>query len=360
MDFSEKTKLFVGGVSRETTEETLRQHFSSFGQVEESLIIRDRPTGIARGFGFVKFSNPFMAREALRTQHFILGRKVDVKPANTKSDRLEHSSVYGSDVKGYTQSSKKIFVGGLPHNLTEEEFKGYFECFGKVTDVVIIFDKQNQRSRGFGFVTFDLEEAADHVLQNSFYELKHKRVEVKRAEPKDRNEKYVNYYDCYSTGLASGYSSYFGFQAHPYYDYSYPPNAYALPITSSTHTPFGNPRFQFQHPSHYHPPYYPPYCFGGNGVYMNGWPSGTVDWTCRNDNLVEEYDSGTNNSIRGRRSGNLCRNNNGGGEIDGPACLKDSSSDHQSEGIDSHQNGEIDDATVEKVVLKRQSSQSSC
>lgn len=79
MDVSEKTKLFVGGVSKETTEETLRQHFSRFGEVEESLIIRDRFTGIARGFGFVTFTSPFMATEALRTQHFILGRKVSLK-----------------------------------------------------------------------------------------------------------------------------------------------------------------------------------------------------------------------------------------------------------------------------------------
>lgn len=290
-------------------------------------------------------------------------------------------------------------MGGLPHNLTEEEFKSYFECFGKITDVVIISDKENQRSRGFGFVTFDLEEAVDHVLQNSFYELKHKRVEVKRAEPKDRNENYVNYYDCYSTGLASGYSGYPGFQAQAYYDYSYLQNAYASPIASSTHALFGNPQFQYQHPPYY-PPYYPHYYFGdgdmyrnsqhgGIGLYMNGQPGGTVDRTCLNGNLVEECESGTNNSIRVqskanssrnnssngeieeceslinnsircRGRGNLSGDNNGDSEIDGPAGLKDSLSDHQSEDIDSQQNGETDDVIVQKVVLQRQSSQSSC
>lgn len=53
--------------------------------------------------------------------------------------------------------SKKVFVGGLPPSVTEQDFRKYFEEFGKITDAVVMFDRETQRSRGFGFVTFDEE-----------------------------------------------------------------------------------------------------------------------------------------------------------------------------------------------------------
>ncbi|PON34926.1 Splicing factor-like protein [Parasponia andersonii] len=93
---------------------------------------------------------------------------------------------------GYSPSStqlqtRKIFVGGLPHDLEEHEFKAYFESFGLITDIVIIHDKQTRKGRGFGFVTFESEDAVPKVLQRKFHELKNKSVEVKRAKPKESN-----------------------------------------------------------------------------------------------------------------------------------------------------------------------------
>ncbi|RLN24076.1 glycine-rich RNA-binding protein 2, mitochondrial-like [Panicum miliaceum] len=59
------TKLFVGGLSWGTDEQTLRQAFSSFGEVTEARIITDRETGKSRGFGFVNFSNSDDAKAAV-------------------------------------------------------------------------------------------------------------------------------------------------------------------------------------------------------------------------------------------------------------------------------------------------------
>lgn len=49
---------------------------------------------------------------------------------------------------------KKIFVGGLPHNLEEEHFRQYFLRFGEMDDCVIMRDKRTQKPRGFGFITY--------------------------------------------------------------------------------------------------------------------------------------------------------------------------------------------------------------
>ena len=92
-------------------------------------------------------------------------------------------SVHGSPAgPGRT---RKIFVGGLASTVTESDFKKYFEQFGIITDVVVMYDHNTQRPRGFGFITYDTEEAVDKVLLKTFHELNGKMVEVKRAVPKE-------------------------------------------------------------------------------------------------------------------------------------------------------------------------------
>lgn len=81
--------------------------------------------------------------------------------------------------------TKKIFVGGLSADLTQEEFRSYFERFGRITDAVVMHDNTTQRPRGFGFISFDSENSVENVMQNNFHELNGKLVEVKRAVPKD-------------------------------------------------------------------------------------------------------------------------------------------------------------------------------
>lgn len=93
-----------------------------------------------------------------------------------------NSSVHGSPRPSRT---KKIFVGGLASTLTESDFKKYFDQFGTITDVVVMHDHNTQRPRGFGFITYDSEEAVEKVLYKSFHELNGKMVEVKRAVPKE-------------------------------------------------------------------------------------------------------------------------------------------------------------------------------
>ena len=59
-------KLFVGGLSFDTTSEALRAHFAAFGQLIEAKVIADRGTGRSRGFGFVTLANARDADECIR------------------------------------------------------------------------------------------------------------------------------------------------------------------------------------------------------------------------------------------------------------------------------------------------------
>ena len=152
----------------------MRFHFEKFGELSDIAIMIDKRTGQPRGFGFITMKDPAAADIVVSTEHTIDGRVVDVKravprdmaPAPTRAE------------------SKKIFVGGLPTEVTEKEFADYFSTFGLVKDVVVMVDRATNRSRGFGFVTFETEEAVEAVLRNKC-EIMGKWVEVKRAEPRD-------------------------------------------------------------------------------------------------------------------------------------------------------------------------------
>ncbi|UZP42934.1 hypothetical protein NXS19_010750 [Fusarium pseudograminearum] len=80
------SKLYVGNLSWNTTDDTLRQTFSEFGEVTDSIIMRDRETGRARGFGFVTFSTEEQANaavDALNEQE-LDGRRIRVNVANAR------------------------------------------------------------------------------------------------------------------------------------------------------------------------------------------------------------------------------------------------------------------------------------
>lgn len=58
-------RLFVGGLSRNTTSEDLREAFSQFGPVLEAIVVTDRDTGDSRGFGFVTMKDRKTAPKAI-------------------------------------------------------------------------------------------------------------------------------------------------------------------------------------------------------------------------------------------------------------------------------------------------------
>lgn len=50
------TKIFVGGLPYHTTDQSLREFFEQFGDIEEAVVITDRQTGKSRGYGFVSIT----------------------------------------------------------------------------------------------------------------------------------------------------------------------------------------------------------------------------------------------------------------------------------------------------------------
>jgi len=217
-------KLFIGGISWDTSDELFREYFLKFGDLDDALIMRDRADGKSRGFGFVTFKDVASAQKVLVATGLELdGRKLDPKPAVPR-DQMGKGA---SGTKGEPTRTCKVFVGGLSLDTNKEDLQGYFSKFGKVTEAMIMLDRDSGRPRGFGFVTFEDEETADKVVLCGSHSLRNKPVECKKAVPKAEapppirasNSGNYNGYNRSGTAPITGYGNYYGQQQ--IYGYGY-------------------------------------------------------------------------------------------------------------------------------------------
>lgn len=165
-DDEDDRKLFVGGLSWETTAKDLREYFEKFGEVTSCTLKTDLETRKSRGFGFVVFKESEFVQAALKVEeHKLHGRKIDPKPANPR------------------QGIKKIFVGRLDPGVPEDDVKSYFGKFGTVAKIDFPFDKIKDQRRAFCFVEFESDKAVKKVLDQTTHKLGGQEVDVKKATP---------------------------------------------------------------------------------------------------------------------------------------------------------------------------------
>ncbi|XP_073696232.1 RNA-binding protein Musashi homolog 1 [Garra rufa] len=209
-------KMFIGGLSWQTTQEGLKEYFCKFGEVKECMVMRDPVTKRSRGFGFVTYVDQTGVDKVLaQNRHELDSKTIDPKVAFPR--RAQPKLV---------TRTKKIFVGGLSVNTTIEDVKQYFDQFGKVCEI-------------------------------HFHEINNKMVECKKAQPKEvmsptgtaRGRSRVMPYGMDAFMLGIGMLGYPGFQAATYasrgytgitpgYTYQFPEfHLERTPLLTSSHPP---------------------------------------------------------------------------------------------------------------------------
>jgi len=184
-------KMFIGGLSWQTTPESIREYFSSFGDLAEVMVMKDPATRRSRGFGFITFSDPTAVEKVMKYPvHQLDGKLVEPKVAVPRKTNPK-----------LVMRTKKIFVGGLSATTSLEDIRAYFEQFSKVKGAMLAYDKVTSRHRGFGFVTFDNEDVVDKICEIHFHEINGKMVESKKALPKEPR---LSFYSSYTSQYYGG------------------------------------------------------------------------------------------------------------------------------------------------------------
>ncbi|OXB71688.1 UNVERIFIED_CONTAM: hypothetical protein H355_014892 [Colinus virginianus] len=204
-DTVEENKIFVGSLPPGTTKEALSDLMKKFGTVDDVVIMMDRITGASRGFGFVTFTEASAVNECMQAKpHVIDGHEVDVRRAIPR----------GQAVTRYDEDQEnKIFIGGIPDDLTEG------------------------RPRGFGFVTFLYTHSAVNAV--GMHDIEGTIIEAKKAEAREqlreeRNRRRGPEDDLRGRGLESNGHSYRPMMS----GYGYPGpelDAYGAPAVQRVH-----------------------------------------------------------------------------------------------------------------------------
>ncbi|KAJ7345605.1 hypothetical protein JRQ81_001555 [Phrynocephalus forsythii] len=166
-------KLFIGGLSFETTDDSLREHFEKWGTLTDCVVMRDPQTKRSRGFGFVTYSCVEEVDAAMAARpHKVDGRVVEPKRAVSREDSVK---------PGAHLTVKKIFVGGIKEDTEEYHLRDYFEKYGKIETIEVMEDRQSGKKRGFAFVTFDDHDTVDKIVVQKYHTINGHNCEVKKA-----------------------------------------------------------------------------------------------------------------------------------------------------------------------------------
>uniref|UniRef100_G1PYT7 RRM domain-containing protein n=1 Tax=Myotis lucifugus TaxID=59463 RepID=G1PYT7_MYOLU len=160
-------KMFIGGLSRNTSKEALFEYLSQYGEIIDFTIKTHPETGVSRGFGFVLFEDKAAVEKALQVkEHQVEGRKFELRKAQAMELKFP---------------PRKVFVGGVNPKMPEDKIRQYFGTFGAIEHIELpVCPKTNER-RSFCFITYTDEVPVRKLLETRFHLLGSRPCEVKIA-----------------------------------------------------------------------------------------------------------------------------------------------------------------------------------
>nr|GEW83448.1 nucleotide-binding, alpha-beta plait [Tanacetum cinerariifolium] len=167
-------KLFVRGLSWNTTSETLCAAFKEHGEIEEGAVIIDKASGKSRGYGFITYKDIEATRKALEAPSKLIDGRMAVCIL-----ACEGVPTVGANPD---QAQRKLYIGGLSPEITNESLLTFFGTYGEIEEGSVAYDKETNKSRGFGFITYKTVEAAKKAIDTPQKMFGGRNITVKLAD----------------------------------------------------------------------------------------------------------------------------------------------------------------------------------
>ncbi|XP_024875088.1 poly(U)-binding-splicing factor half pint isoform X2 [Temnothorax curvispinosus] len=174
-------RVYVGSISFELKEDTIRQAFLPFGPIKSINMSWDPVTQKHKGFAFVEYEIPEAAQLALEQMNGVMIGGRNIKVVGRPSNMPQAQSV----IDEITEESKhynRIYIASIHQDLTEDDIKSVFEAFGPITYCKLAQGSSPHRHKGYGFIEYETMQAAlEAIASMNLFDLGGQYLRVGRA-----------------------------------------------------------------------------------------------------------------------------------------------------------------------------------
>ncbi|XP_043713639.1 RNA-binding protein 39-like [Telopea speciosissima] len=159
--------VFAYQICLKADEKDVYEFFSRAGKVRDVRLIMDRNSRRSKGVGYIEFYDAMSVPMAIALSgQPLLGQPVMVKPSEAEKNLVQSNAAaaaaggVGGVIGPYSGGARRLYVGNLHFNITEDLLRQVFEPFGPVELVQLPLDLETGHCKGYGFVQFArLEDA---------------------------------------------------------------------------------------------------------------------------------------------------------------------------------------------------------
>lgn len=155
-------RVYVGSISFELKEDTIRAAFLPFGPIKSINMSWDPVTQKHKGFAFVEYEIPEGAQLSLEQMNGAMlgGRNIKVgRPSN-----MPQAQQVIDEIQEEAKSYNRIYIASIHPDLSEEDIKSVFEAFGPITYCKLPQGSSINSHKGYGFIEYSVKNAADEAI----------------------------------------------------------------------------------------------------------------------------------------------------------------------------------------------------